>query len=55
MPVGPNTTFAGFEKSTIWMPIARSSALMIASWFVRVAFDAVHVYRNLAGKPAHVQ
>ena len=31
------------------MPIERSWALTIASWFVRVAFDAVQVYRNWAG------
>ena len=28
---------------------------MIASCVVRVAFDAVHVKRNFAGRPAHVK
>jgi len=43
MPVGPNTTFAGSDASTISMPMSFSWALMMASWVVRVAFDAVHV------------
>ncbi len=41
MPVGPKTTFAGSDASTISMPIDLSSALMMASCVVRVAFDAV--------------
>jgi hypothetical protein len=55
IPVGPNTTFAGSAASTISIPMLFSCALTIASCVVRVALDAVHVYRNFAGRPLHVQ
>src|SRR5258706_7970585 len=54
MPVGPKTTFAGRAASVMSMPMDFISCLMIASCVVRVAFDAVHVYRTRAGYPEQV-
>ena len=54
MPDGPNTTFAGSELAVMSMPIDFSSCWTIASCVVRVALPAVHVKRNLAGRPEQV-